>query len=273
MSASLFTHTSTKNATKVPIDLEAINFLLLGQNDIQMPFTNPPNKKTVVYYTDQRSPVKWFNDTYGKWYKYGADFKPTNITELIEELNSQQPIIMNQFFNLQGFISSTKDFIDGFEDDDGNDPNFTKHWNELKREFSSNSTGLSSGLGAQGFSSPSKSPKRKSNGTKTPESINYINIYNSYFDYIFIQLQKISSWDNQIDSTINYLIKNYYFGDNCPILDNDIKKNIKLLSIITYIRNNISKKKLIIEYHTLILIIKRQILLTKVFKFILIVSH
>ena len=33
MSSSLFTHTSTINATKKPIDLEAINLLLLGQND------------------------------------------------------------------------------------------------------------------------------------------------------------------------------------------------------------------------------------------------
>jgi hypothetical protein len=170
MSSSLFTHTSTINATKKPIDLEAINLLLLGQNDIKMPFTIPFKKKKVVRYTDIRSPVKWFNETYGKWYKYGADFKPKNIRELIEELNSQQPIIMNQFFNLQGLNLSTKDFIDGFENDNGNDPNYSQHWNELKSEFNSNELGLSSGLGGPGFGSPSpggpgfigppKSPKK-----------------------------------------------------------------------------------------------------------------
>ena len=44
MPFQLPTHTSGISATKVPINLEAINLLLLGQNDIKMPFTDPPTK-------------------------------------------------------------------------------------------------------------------------------------------------------------------------------------------------------------------------------------
>jgi hypothetical protein len=66
MPFQLPTHTSGISATKVPINLEAINLLLLGQNDIEMPFPNPPKrfkKKTKVIFTSTQSPVAWFTNT------------------------------------------------------------------------------------------------------------------------------------------------------------------------------------------------------------------
>jgi hypothetical protein len=146
MPPPLFTRTSTISATKVPIDLEAVNLLLIGENDTVMPLTDPPKTKRKIYFTSTISPIAWFNNTYGKWFKYGANFSPCNIEELFQELISTHPTVMYQFINQWKSQNMTYAlWIETFNDDAGSTrpigiPSsgispFASHWDLLKNEF------------------------------------------------------------------------------------------------------------------------------------------
>ena len=126
------------------IDLEAVNFLLIGENDTVMPLTCPPTTKTTVYFTSTQMPVDWFNTTYGKWFKYGINFVPKSIEELYEELYKTNPEVMNQFiaqWESEGMTPAS--WIKTFNEDGGTSgpTPFDEHWELLKHEFAYNQIG------------------------------------------------------------------------------------------------------------------------------------
>jgi hypothetical protein len=82
--------------------------------------------------------------------------------------------------------------------------------------------------------------------------------YNEYYKLLFEYIIKFSDDKSILEETFKILINNYYLGKDCDYLNYDIKKNIRLLSIVSFIRNNINNSYLMYEYHYLIHIIELQ---------------
>ena len=81
----------------------------------------------------------------------------------------------------------------------------------------------------------------------------------NFEDNLFNKL--ILNWDDrfQLEGTFSNLINYYYLGLDCDLLKNDLKKNIKLLSIISFIKNTINSSYLIEQYDILVYIIDLQL--------------
>jgi len=82
--------------------------------------------------------------------------------------------------------------------------------------------------------------------------------YSEYDNILFQYLVKNFNDYFVLEETFKILLNNYYLGKDCDYLKYDIRKNIRLLSIISYIRNNINFEHLKYQYEFLMHIIKLQ---------------
>ena len=225
--------------SKKQVDMDALNFLLLGESDYNK--SDPDNQLSITTVSpnkEKTNHIQWFNDTYD--FNIG---KPIDIEGLLDLLaiNPQTNYLINGFYSQGSWkplgLSKNK-FKNMFEKEIGIKPkessftnpleNYASHWQKLKNEFINNQLGTTT--------------------VATFNIADYIKLWNDYYDIIFENLQNADVNNPNFRVLLDILMKYYYLGNNCDILRNDINKNIRLLSIISYILN--TRKGLIPNYIT-----------------------